>query len=377
MTSDPAPPPFTDQLLPGSTIGILGGGQLGRMLAVAASGLGMKTHIFCPDPQSPAFDVSSHQTIASYDDDDALKKFAHSVDLVTYEFENVPAEAARLIKNITLLAPGVNALETSQDRLLEKRFLESLDIAISPFAPVRSAAQLQQALEKIGTPSVLKTTRFGYDGKGQQIIRSPEQAHKAYQEFSRRELVLEAFVDFECEISVVIARNGHGQIEPYEPSLNVHKNHILHTSTVPAGIKASVSELATITATRIITALQYQGVLAVEFFVTKNKTGDGSTSPSLLVNEIAPRVHNSGHWTQNACPADQFEQHIRAICNWPLGRSERMADVVMQNLVGGEVNLIPQGLLPGDHPHIYGKAKSRPGRKMGHVNSVSPLSGKT
>ncbi len=360
-----------EPLLPGSTIGILGGGQLGRMLAVAASRLGMKTHIFCPDHQSPAFDVAKFHTIASYDDKDALKKFAASVDLVTYEFENVPTKAAHIIEELVLLAPGVKALETSQDRLLEKRFLQELNIAISPYEPVNSHEQLPHAIKTIGTPSVLKTTRFGYDGKGQRIIETAKDANSACKEFAGKQLVLEAFVEFDSEISVVVARNESGQIKAYDPSTNVHKSHILHTSSVPAHIDEATGEEAISIAIKIAKALQYQGVMAIEFFVCKTDENQ-ETPPRLLVNEIAPRVHNSGHWTQNACPTDQFEQHIRAICNWPLGQTRRMANVVMRNLIGGEINLIPHGLLPNDHPHIYGKSQSRPGRKMGHVNTVTP-----
>ncbi|MCF6326522.1 MAG: 5-(carboxyamino)imidazole ribonucleotide synthase [Devosiaceae bacterium] len=361
-----------EPLLPGSTIGILGGGQLGRMLAVAASKLGLNTHIYCPDPESPAFDVAKYHTIAPYDDQNALKEFATSVDLVTYEFENVPTKAANLIKEQVFLAPGVNALKTSQDRLLEKKFLQELDIAISPFEPVNSPQQLLQAIKIIGTPSVLKTTRFGYDGKGQRIIKTAKGAHDAYKEFAGKQLVLEAFVEFDSEISVVIARNASGQIAAFEPSTNIHKNHILHTSTVPASIEKSTAIKAIAIATKIAECLQYQGVMAVEFFVCKADQS-ANNKQMLLVNEIAPRVHNSGHWTQNVCPTDQFEQHIRAICNWPLGQTERMANVVMRNLIGGEINLIPHGLSPNDHPHIYGKSHSRPGRKMGHVNTITPL----
>jgi len=367
----------TDPILPGSTIGILGGGQLGRMLAVAASKLGMNTHIYCPDEESPALEVAKFHTIAPYEDQKALREFALGVDLVTYEFENVPATAAKLINDLVLLAPGENALKTSQDRLLEKRFLNNLDIGIANFAPVNSLGQLHQAIKTIGIPSVLKTTRFGYDGKGQRMLKSSLDAEKAYEEFAGKQLVLEAFIEFECEISIVIARNGQGEIKAYEPSLNVHKNHILDTSSVPAGIQKSTTDEAIAIATKIVDALQYQGVLAVEFFVCKQlekSSSKSSSTQTLLVNEIAPRVHNSGHWTQNTCPTDQFEQHIRAICNWPLGTSERMANVVMRNLIGGEINLIPHGLLPGDHPHIYGKKQSRPGRKMGHINTLSPLS---
>lgn len=349
----------------GSTIGILGGGQLGRMLATAAANLGMKTHIFCPDPNSPAFEVAGRKTIADYTDYNALEIFANSVDIATYEFENVPVETAKHIMQFVPLAPDKNALSISQDRLLEKQFLQSLDVKVSEFEHVRSLSELQAALSIIGTPAVLKTTRLGYDGKGQRIIKSIDDAEQAYTDLAGVELVLEAFIPFEIEISIIIARNEHGKTAIFDPAQNVHKNHILHTSTVPAHISLHTETDAKTIATSIAKALNYTGILAIEFFVV----GTGNQQ-HLLVNEIAPRVHNSGHWTQDVCPSDQFDQHIRAICNWPLGDASRLTDVTMTNLIGDDVFSFQAGLSPNDFPHLYGKSESRPGRKMGHINTI-------
>ncbi|MHB1110256.1 MAG: 5-(carboxyamino)imidazole ribonucleotide synthase [Devosia sp.] len=356
MTKNSAPLPQ------GSTIGILGGGQLGRMLALAAARLGMKTHVFCPDPQSPAFDVTPRKTVAAYDDEAALEAFAAAVDVVTYEFENVPAWTAEFLAERKPLRPGANALAITQDRLAEKAFLSVNRIAVAPFAAIPSVEQLEDELGEIGLPAVLKTTRMGYDGKGQRTIRKKSGAAAAFEALSPKPLVLEAFVPFEKEISVVVARNVAGQVAAFDPAENLHHDHILRTSTVPAGIKRKTAKRAREAAEKIVTALDYAGVLGVEFFVL----ADGS----LLVNEIAPRVHNSGHWTEAVCITDQFEQHIRAVCNWPLGNPSRLADVVMENLIGDEIAAIPASLGAEDRPHAYGKAESRPGRKMGHINRV-------
>ncbi|VAW15837.1 N5-carboxyaminoimidazole ribonucleotide synthase [hydrothermal vent metagenome] len=352
-------------LAPGSTIGILGGGQLGRMLALAAARLGMHSHIFCPDPLSPAFDVTALKTIAEYDDFVALEKFAAALDVVTYEFENVPAQTAQFIASHTILAPGARALSIAQDRLAEKQFLHHNQIAIAPFAPVLNDGDFVAALEKIGTPSVLKTTRLGYDGKGQRMIKSPGEAQMAFAALSGQQLVLEAFIPFEMEISVIVARNMSGDIKTYDPAQNVHVHHILHTSSVPAALDEPTLDAARSIAVTIVEALDYAGVLAVEFFVVN----DNGTR-TLLVNEIAPRVHNSGHWSQSVCLVDQFEQHIRAICNWPLASTKRMGDVIMTNLIGDQINALPATLKTNQQPHIYGKREIRPGRKMGHINTI-------
>lgn len=358
MSALPTPLP------PGSTIGILGGGQLGRMLALAAAKLGFKSHIFCPDPLSPAFDVTPLRTIAAYDDAAALKAFAATVDVVTYEFENVPAATAEILSGLKPLRPGANALAISQDRLAEKAFLSSKNIPVAPYRAIHSQDDLRTATEEIGLPAVLKTTRLGYDGKGQRVLRAPGDAEAAFAELQPHPLVLEGFVPFEKEISVVVARGLDGAVRTFDAAENVHRDHILFTSTVPADIPPGVEKHAAMLAKVIVVALDYVGVLGVEFFVVPDER------PTLMVNEIAPRVHNSGHWTEAVCLTDQFEQHIRAITGWPLGDPRRMADVVMQNLIGDEVNTLP-GSLDGDtQPHLYGKAEARAGRKMGHVNRI-------
>jgi 5-(carboxyamino)imidazole ribonucleotide synthase len=353
-------------LPPGSTIGILGGGQLGRMLSLAASRLGMRTHIYCPDPLSPAFEVTPHKTVAAYDDEAALQAFADAVDVVTYEFENVPARTAEIIAARKPLRPGANALSISQDRLAEKSFLAGKNIPVAAYRAVETEADLAAAIDALGLPAVLKTTRLGYDGKGQRVLREPADAASAFAELSPRPLVLEAFVPFTKEISVVVARNAAGEVRSFDPAENVHRHHILHTSTVPADLPPGVAKHAAMLAKVIVVALDYVGVLGVEFFVV-----DTDGRPTLLVNEIAPRVHNSGHWTEAVCLTDQFEQHIRAVCNWPLGDPARLADVVMENLVGDEVSVVPRDLDGVTQPHLYGKTETRPGRKMGHLNRIT------
>lgn len=351
-------------LPPGSTIGILGGGQLGRMLSLAASKLGMRTHIFCPDPESPAFEVTSHKTVAAYDDEAALAAFADAVDVVTYEFENVPAATAEFLAARKPLRPGARALAVSQDRLAEKGFLASKNIPVAPYRAVETLRDLEAAIDELGLPAVLKTTRLGYDGKGQRVLRERSEAAAAFDALSPKPLVLEGFVPFEKEISVVVARNLQGEVRAFDAAENVHRHHILHTSTVPADIPAGVEKHAAMLAKVIVVALDYVGVLGVEFFVV------GGERPTLLVNEIAPRVHNSGHWTEAVCLTDQFEQHIRAVLGWPLANPARMADVVMENLVGDEVGVVPAELDGNTQPHLYGKTETRAGRKMGHINRI-------
>ncbi|WDR01189.1 5-(carboxyamino)imidazole ribonucleotide synthase [Devosia algicola] len=351
----------------GTMIGILGGGQLGRMLALAAARLGMRTHIFCPDPQSPAFEVTPHKTIAAYDDDSALATFADTIDIVTYEFENVPAATAEFLAARKPLHPAADALAISQDRLAEKSFLAARNIAVAPYRAVETLDQLRQGLADLGTPAVLKTTRLGYDGKGQRLIKSLNDAADAFATLTPKPLVLEAFVPFDKEISVVVARNVQGQVKTFDAAENLHKNHILHTSTVPANISPTLEKHAGMAAKAIVIALNYVGVLGVEFFVVP-----GQDRPNLIVNEIAPRVHNSGHWTEAVCLTDQFEQHIRAILGWPLGDPTRLADVVMQNLIGDESLALEELLAAGSQPHLYGKTAPRPGRKMGHFNRIVP-----
>jgi 5-(carboxyamino)imidazole ribonucleotide synthase len=347
----------------GSTIGILGGGQLGRMLALAAARLGMKTHIYCPDAASPAFDVTPNRTIAAYDDEAALAAFAAAVDVVTYEFENVPARTAEFLAGLKPLRPGANALAVAQDRLAEKAFLSINRIPVAAFAAISDLDRLEAELDELGTPAVLKTTRLGYDGKGQQIVHNMEDAALAWELLNPKPLVLEKFIAFEREISVIVARGLDGSIAAFEPAENVHRDHILKTSTVPANIKGRTAARAIEIAGEIVTALDYVGVLGVEFFVLEGG--------KLLVNEIAPRVHNSGHWTEAVAITDQFEQHIRAVAGWPLGDPTRLADVVMENLIGDEIGAIPGALGTAIRPHAYGKAETRKGRKMGHLNRIT------
>jgi 5-(carboxyamino)imidazole ribonucleotide synthase len=354
---------MSDALPLGATIGILGGGQLGRMLSLAASRLGFKTHIYCPDKDSPAFEITPHKTVAAYDDQAALAKFAALVDVVTYEFENVPSGTAEFLAPLKPLRPGANALAVSQDRLAEKSFIAGAGIPVAPHRAIREAADLAPALAELGGTGILKTTRFGYDGKGQRRVSSLAEAEAAFAALRPHPLVLEALVSFEREISVVIARGVDGATAAFDPAENVHRDGILATSTVPASVSARTADLARQHATAIADALGYVGVLGVEFFAL----ADGS----LVVNEIAPRIHNSGHWTEAVCVTDQFEQHIRAVAGWPLGDPTRLADVVMENLIGDAIGAIPAKLGPGVRPHAYGKAESRAGRKMGHLNRVA------
>jgi 5-(carboxyamino)imidazole ribonucleotide synthase len=346
----------------GATIGILGGGQLGRMLSLAASRLGFRTHIYCPDKTSPAFEVTPHKTVAAYDDLSALAAFAAVVDVVTYEFENVPAGTAEFLAPLRPLRPDATVLSIAQDRLAEKAFLSTAGVPVAPHRAIHAASDLAPALAALGGVGILKTTRLGYDGKGQARVSSLAEAEAAFAALQPHPLVLEALIPFEREISVVIARDLHGLVAAFDPAENVHRKGILATSTVPAAISDVTAERARRYAAAIVRSLGYVGVLGVEFFVL----ADGS----LIVNEIAPRVHNSGHWTEAVCVTDQFEQHIRATAGWPLGDPTRLADVVMENLIGDEIAAIPARLGAGVQPHAYGKAESRPGRKMGHLNRV-------
>jgi 5-(carboxyamino)imidazole ribonucleotide synthase len=352
-------------LRPDATIGILGGGQLGRMLALAAARLGFTCHVFCPEPASPAFEVVRRVTEADYGDMAALARFADDVDVITYEFENVPADAAAFLAARKPVLPDPGVLATTQDRLAEKGFVSSLAIPTAPFASAASPEELAVALATLGQPAVLKTRRFGYDGKGQAMIRHASEAAAAFRAIGAQPAILEAFVDFEREISVVAARGADGQVMCFDPTENEHRDHILKVSRVPAAIAAPVADEARRIAERIARAFAYVGVLAVEMFVMP----EGST-PALLVNEIAPRVHNSGHWTIDGASVSQFEQHIRAVAGWPLATPIRRGRVEMINLIGAEVEDYTKWLtVPGAAVHLYGKAV-RPGRKMGHVTRV-------
>ncbi len=346
-----------------ATIGILGGGQLGRMLALAAARLGFKCHIFSPNPDLPAFDVVHRVTCADYTDTEALDRFAADVDVVTYEFENVPAETATFLAARVPVLPDPKILATTQDRLAEKKFVASLGIGTAPFADVGEAAALKSAIERIGRPAVLKTRRFGYDGKGQATIKNGSDPEAIWREVGGQPCILEAFVPFEREVSVVAARGQNGAVECYDVTENEHRDHILKVSRVPAAISEAGARQARRIAETIAQKFGYVGVLAVEMFVL----GGGE----ILVNEIAPRVHNSGHWTLDGASISQFEQHIRAVAGWALGKPVRHGRVEMINLIGAEVEDYKKWLaVPGAAVHLYGKAAVRPGRKMGHVTRV-------
>jgi 5-(carboxyamino)imidazole ribonucleotide synthase len=353
---------------PGSTIGILGGGQLGRMMALAAASLGLRSHIFCPDKEAPAYEVAAAKTVAAYDDEAALAAFADAVDVVTYEFENVPAPTASFLAGRVALRPNAAALETAQDRLVEKSYVAGLGIGTAPFRAVDGEQDLVEALEALGAPAILKTRRFGYDGKGQVRIRPGDRAGEAFAHLGGAPSILEGFVPFTKEISIVAARGTDGSFAAYDPCLNEHRAGILHRTTLPSGISDTLAQKAILAARRIAEALDYVGVIAVEMFVVEGESGE-----DVLVNEIAPRVHNSGHWTTEGAETSQFEQHIRAVCGWPLGATTTRGAVEMTNLIGDEIETWPAILAePGAHLHHYGKTKARPGRKMGHVTRVRP-----
>ncbi len=354
-------------LAPGATIGILGGGQLGRMLSVAAARLGFKTCIFEPAADCPASHVANVHFKAPYEDEDALRAFAAACDVITFEFENIPAAALDLLSGLTPVRPGRRALKVSQDRLVEKAALADLGLATAPFAAVDDAEDLAEALAEIGPPGILKTRRFGYDGKGQVRIDTPEGAAAALEEMAGQPAIYEGFVAFSHEVSVIAARGLSGEVACYDPGENVHEDGILRRTTVPAHLSAAQRADAALLAGRILNALDYVGVMGVELFVTPE---------ALIVNEIAPRVHNSGHWTQAGCAVDQFEQHIRAVAGLPLGDGSRHADAEMENLIGDDIDRLPDLLRdPRASIHLYGKAEARPGRKMGHVNRVSDTTG--
>ena len=346
------------------TIGIIGGGQLGRMLAIAASRLNFRTIILEPQADCPAAQSANAQIIAAYDDRAALAQLADACDVVTYEFENVPVDAARYLEKLVAVFPPPQALEVAQDRLTEKQYLNACGIPTAEFRAIDSQADLEGALSEFGGRGVLKTRRLGYDGKGQMVFRAGDSADGAYAKLGGVPLILESFVPFAREISVIAARDGDGRLECYDPAENVHRNGILHTSTLPAHISAATAERACDAALRLLTALDYVGVLGIEFFVTDDE--------KLIANEIAPRVHNSGHWTEAACVISQFEQHIRAVGGLPLGNPHRHSDCVMQNLIGDDINDVGSWALEKDVLiHLYGKAEPRPGRKMGHITRLT------
>ena len=355
-------------LKPGATIGILGGGQLGRMLALAAARLGLHCHVYAPEKDSCAFQVTPLSTCARYEDERALLRFAASVDVITYEFENVPAKTAALLAKRKPVLPDPKVLEITQDRLIEKNFIAELGVPTAAYAPVHSATQLADAIDKIGLPALLKTRRLGYDGKGQAKIATGGDAAAAWRSLREVPCIFEGFVGFEREVSVVAARGQDGAVECFDVTENEHRDGILKTSRVPAKVPAPTAAEARRIATRIARAFGYVGVLAVEMFVVKR----GRTR-EVLVNEIAPRVHNSGHWTIDGATVSQFEQHIRAVAGWPLARPLLLGRAEMTNLIGAEVGEAPRWLtVPGASLHLYGKGEPRPGRKMAHVTRVWP-----
>jgi 5-(carboxyamino)imidazole ribonucleotide synthase len=366
MTSSP---PGHFPLPPGATIGILGGGQLGRMSTLAAAELGYRCHVFAPEADSPGMQVAAATTVAAYEDEAALAAFAAAVDVVTFEFENVPAMTLEILAPLAPCRPGVEVLRICRDRLQEKAFLERAGVPVAPWRAVRSEPELAAAIAEIGLPAVLKTTRLGYDGRGQAVLRQPEDAAPAFARLSPHPLILEGFVPFVAELSAIAARGADGALAVYDAVENRHRDHILDLSFAPARVPRPVAAAARGHAGRVAEALDLVGVLALEMFLLP----DGR----LLGNEIAPRPHNSGHWTMDACLASQFEQHIRVVAGLPLADPSRHHDSVMKNLVG------PEGLArwpdfvarPGLAVHLYGKAEARPGRKIGHVTRLLPLGG--
>ena len=356
-------------LPPNATIGIIGGGQLGRMSALAAARLGYRCHILTPEPDSPAAQVSAGVTLGSYEDPAALRAFARAADVITFEFENVSAEGLDLLATLKPIHPSPGILRTSQDRIAEKTFLNEAGIATADWIAVHSREDLRRAVERLGTPAVLKTTRLGYDGKGQVLLRRAADAEPGWARLNPKPLVLESFVDFACELSVIVARGETERTVAFDPVENRHRDHILDVTLAPARIPDATAAAAQAIAQQAAERLGLVGVLAVEMFLTR----DGR----LLVNEIAPRPHNSGHWTIDACPASQFELHVRAVAGLPLPGASRHADAAMKNLVGPEEMQLWPAILaaPGLIPHLYGKSEAREGRKMGHVTHLYPKGG--
>jgi 5-(carboxyamino)imidazole ribonucleotide synthase len=359
----------TFPLPPGSTIGIVGGGQLGRMSAMAAARLGYRCHILTPEPDAPASQVSAGVTLGPYDDEATLRAFAAAVDVVTFEFENVSAAGLDILAALNPVRPSPAVLRVSQDRITEKCFINGAGVATGPWMSVYEHGQLAPAATQLGFPCVLKTTRLGYDGRGQAMLRGPDDLDPAWEKLAPKPLILEAFVDFASEVSVVVARGADGTIAAFDTVENRHKHHILDTTLAPARISAEAASQAQSIARQLAQALDLVGLLAVEMFVA----ADGR----VLVNELAPRPHNSGHWTMDACPASQFELHIRAVAGLPLPPATRHSDAVMKNLVGpDDMALWPHILAtPGLIPHHYGKTEQRPGRKLGHVSRLFPKGG--
>jgi 5-(carboxyamino)imidazole ribonucleotide synthase len=354
-------------LSPGATIGILGAGQLGRMLAIAALKMGLRCHIYAPEADAPAHDAASAKTVGTYEDEAALARFAEAVDVVTFEFENVPTACVEFLEARKPVRPGARALKLTQDRLIEKSFLRDLGLETAPFIGVEDSGALVRAVGELGRPSILKTRRFGYDGKGQALIREGSHVPAIHRTLGGEPMILERFVAFEREVSVIAARSLEGSIAAYELCENEHERHILARTRVPARVGDGLEESAGSIATSILEALDYVGVVGVELFVVRGEDG----AERLIVNEIAPRVHNSGHWTIEGAQTSQFEQHVRAIAGWPLGSTARLGAIEMHNLIGDEAEDWRDILAEPDLSlHLYGKLEVRPGRKMGHFTRV-------
>ena len=359
---------MTDVLLPSATLGMLGGGQLGQMFALSARVLGYQVIVLEPDPHSPAGQIADQHIQAAYDDEAALKQFAAQCDVITTEFENIPAHVLNLLAEFCPVRPSAFAVEKAQDRMVEKAFIQSCNLLPVPYADIHSEADLATALKTVQLPAILKTARFGYDGKGQIVIHNEEELNAAFKSLGKVACVLEQQIDLALEISVVLARNAAGESQCFPVAENIHKNGILYQSIVPARVDANIAEAAQVAAQRIADKLDYIGVMAVEFFVTKQG--------ALLVNEIAPRTHNSGHYTQDACVTSQFEQQLRMICNLPFGDTRLLSPVVMTNLLGdvwGDSQPNWDILLADSNSklHLYGKKEARIARKMGHFNTLA------
>jgi 5-(carboxyamino)imidazole ribonucleotide synthase len=355
-------------ILPGATLGVLGGGQLGRMFAMSAMQMGYRVAAFTNEPNSPISQICPQVTVGDYSDEAALRKFGKTVSVVTIEFENIPSSALEALQSETLVRPGPHVLHITQHRLREKQFLSSKNFPLAPFHAVNNAQDLKQALEKIGTPAVLKTAGFGYDGKGQKVIHSAADADAAYAAINGQEAIVEQYIDFDKEISVIGARSQSGDFVAYGPIENEHVNHILDVSFSPARINWTLAEEAIDLTRSIMDALDVVGLLCVEMFVTPEET--------LIVNELAPRPHNSGHYSIEGCPTSQFEQQVRTITGLPLGSSETERGSAMVNLLGdlwadGEPDWVCAVALPDVHLHLYGKGEPRPGRKMGHITACA------
>ena len=353
------------------TIGILGGGQLGRMSAQAAQKLGLSVVIFTPEDECPAAEVACETLVGAYDDHAALKAFSEKVDVITYEFENIPVETVRYLKQFKPVYPDDNILEIAQDRIREKSYLNQIGIPTTRWAPVNNEADVDTILKDLNAKAlILKTTRFGYDGKGQVRVQAGDDIRNALDQLNSNGIIAEEIIDFQCEISVIVSRGANGETELYGPMLNKHKNHILHSTTIPAGISEKLARAALEMTQKLAEQVGLRGVLALEMFVTR----DGR----ILANEIAPRTHNSGHWTIDACAISQFENHVRAVCGMPVAQQNRHSDAEMINLIGDDILHIGQYEAQKNAcVHTYGKHDIKPGRKMGHVTILTPLTPET